>query len=110
MEGSVRSLQDHPAISRTQRRHESCRVQDHFLVGMEPPAARARDRGCLFVAISLVPVARRFERGAEATALADLRSRRAAGRGRLVDGGVRTFAAGGSLAIPSGYPSGARTS
>src|SRR5712672_653979 len=110
MDPGVRSLQDHPAISRTQRRHESCRVQDHFLVGMEPPSARARDRGCLSAAVSLVPVAWRFERGAEATAVAYLRSRYPAGRGRLVDGGVRTFAAGGSLAVSTGHSFGAGAS
>ena len=38
------ALQDHSAISRNQCRHESRPVQDDFLVGMEPPAARARDR------------------------------------------------------------------
>ena len=39
------------------------RVQDHLLVGMEPPAARARHRHGLSAAVPLVPVARRF--GAE---------------------------------------------
>ena len=89
----LRGLQDHPAISRTQCRHVARRVQDHLLVGMEPPAARARDRRGLSVAVSLVPVARRAQRGTEAAVVADLRARRAAGRGRLVDGGVRPDAA-----------------
>ena len=40
----------------------------------------------------------------EAPAVADLRSRRAAGRGRLVDGRLGAFAAGGSLALPPGRP------
>src|ERR1700682_1135219 len=70
MDPGVRSLQDHPAISRAQCGHESCRVQDHFLVGMEPPAARTRDRGCLSAAVSLVPVARGFKLGPEETAVA----------------------------------------
>ncbi len=110
MEGGVRSLQDHPAISRTQRGHGSCRVQDHLLVGMEPPATRAHDRGRLSAAVCLVPVARRFKRGSEATLVADLRARCAAGRGRLVDGGVRTLAAGGSFAIPARHPADAGAS
>jgi hypothetical protein len=58
------SLQSHSAISRAQRRHESRRVRDDLLVGMESPAARARDRRRLLAAVSLVPVARR-ERGPE---------------------------------------------
>ena len=63
---------------------------------------------CLSAAVPLVPVARRARRGAEAAAVADLRPRRAAGRGRLVDGGLGAFAAGGSLAISPRHPSGAR--
>ena len=37
-------------------------VQDHLLVGMEPPAARARDRRGLSAAVPVLPVARRVER------------------------------------------------
>ena len=101
----VRWLQDHSAISRAQRRHGSRPVQDDLLVGMEPSPARARDRRCLSAAVSLVCLARRARRRPQAAAVADLRSRRAAGRGRLVDGGVGTDRAGGSFAIPSRHPS-----
>ena len=38
------------------------RVQDHLLVGMEPPAARARDRRGLSAAVPVLPVARRARR------------------------------------------------
>ena len=107
MDGGLRGLQDHPAISRTQCRHVARPVQDHFLVGMEPPAARARDRRGLSAAVSLVPVARRPGRGAEAAVVADLRPRRAAGRGRLVDGGFGPDAADRGFAISSRHPSGA---
>src|SRR5216683_564251 len=107
MDRGVRRLQDYTAISRTQRRHESGRVQDHLLVGMEPPVARARDRRRLFAAVSLVPLARCVEHGLKAAAVADLRPWRAAGRGRLVDGGLRAFAAGRGFAISSRDPSGA---
>src|SRR5580700_4036370 len=72
---------------------------------MEPPDARARDRRGLSAAVSLVDVARGSGRGFEAAVVADLRSRRAAGRGRLVDGGVRTFAAGRGIAVSSRDPS-----
>src|ERR1019366_6680072 len=72
---------------------------------MEPPAAWTRDRHCLPAAVSLVPVARGSGRGAEAAVVADLRPRRAAGRGWLVDGGVGTFAAGRGIAISSCHPS-----
>ena len=107
MDAGLRGLQDHPAISPTQRRHESRRVQDDLLVGMEPPAARARDRRGLSAAVSLVSVARRAGRGPAAAVVADLRPRRAAGRGRLVDGGVGTFATGRGFALSSRHPSGA---
>ena len=43
----------------------------------------------------------------EAAVVGDLRARRAAGRGRLVDGGLRPFGAGRSLALSSRHPSGA---
>ena len=43
----------------------------------------------------------------QAAVVADLRPRRAAGRGRLVDGGVGTFATGRGFAISSCHPSGA---
>ncbi len=107
MDRGVRRLQDDTAISRTQRRHESGRVQDHLLVGMEPPVARARDRRRLFAAVSLVPLARCVEHGLAAAAVADLRPWRAAGRGRLVDGGLRAVATGRGFAISSRHPSGA---
>src|SRR5258705_10030331 len=74
---------------------------------MEPPVARARDRGCLSVAVSLVSLAWSLECGAEAAAMADLRPRCAAGCGRLVDGGLRAFAAGRGFAISARDPSGA---
>ena len=103
----VRGLQDHPAISRTQRRHESRRVQDHLLVGVEPPAARPLYRHRLSAAVPVVSLARRFECRSEAAAVDHLRARRAAGRGGLVDGGVRPDAAGRGLATSSRHPSGA---
>ena len=43
--------------------------------------------------------------GPQAATVADLRARRAAGRGRLVDGGIRPDQAGGSFARPSRHPS-----
>src|SRR5712671_2834949 len=107
MDRGVRRLQDDTAISRTQRRHESGGVQDHLLVGMEPPGARARDRRRLFAAVSLVPLARYAEHGLAAAAVAGLRPWRAAGRGRLVDGGLGAFAACRGFAISSRHPSGA---
>ena len=106
MGAGVRGLQDHPAISRTQCRHEPLRVQDDLLVGMEPPAARARDRRGLPAAVPVLPVARRARRRPEAPALDHFRTRRAAGRGRLVDGGLRSNRARGSLAAASRHPSG----
>ena len=108
VDAGVRRLQDHSAISRTQCRHESRRIQDDFLVGMEPPAARARDRACLSAAVSLVPVARGVECRHQTAALDDLWPRRAARRGRLVDGGFRALATGGSFALSSRHSSGAR--
>ena len=103
----VRGLQGDPAIPRTQRRHEPCGVQDHLLVGMEPPPARARDRRGLSAAVPVLPVARRVERRAETAALDDLRAWRAAGRGRLVDGRVGTYATDRSLPVSAGDASGA---
>ena len=102
MGAGLRGLQDHPAISRTQRRHEPLRVQDHLLVGMEPPAARTRDRRGLPAAVPVLPVARRVERRIKAAAVADLRPRRAAGRGRLVDGRIRPVAADRGVPVSAG--------
>ena len=48
-----------------------------------------------------------LERGAEAAAVADLRPRRAAGRGRLVDGGLGPVAADRGVAVSAGDASGA---
>src|SRR5579859_7051149 len=108
MDAGLRCLQDHPAISATQRRHESRRVQDDLLVGMEPPATRARDRGSLSAPISLVSVARCPGRGAAAPVVADFWPRRAAGRRWLVDGGVWTIATSRGFAISSRHSFGAR--
>src|ERR1700749_724128 len=110
MDPGLRRLQDHSAISSTQRRHGPRRVQDDILVGMEPPAARTRDRGRLSAAVPLVPVARVPGLRSETAVVADLRAWRIAGRGRLVDGGVRAFAASGSLALSPCHPSGAGAS
>src|ERR1700682_2426779 len=107
MDRGVRRLQDHPSISRTECRDDTRRIQDDLLVGMEPSAAWARDRRRLSAALSLVPLARRLERGCEAPVVADLRPRRAAGRGRLVDGGFGPVAAGRGFAVSARYPSGA---
>src|SRR5579859_411533 len=103
----LRGLQADPAIPRTQRRHDAVAVQDHLLVGVEPPAARPRDRHGLPPAVPVLPVARRIERGTEAAAMADLRPRRVAGGGRLVDGGVRAVEADRGFAISSCDASGA---
>src|SRR5262245_66693912 len=86
MAGGIRRLQENPAISRAQRRHDVGGVQDDLLVGMEPPPAWPLHRRGVPAAVPLFSVARRAERGAEATAVADLRARRGAGCGRLVDG------------------------
>src|SRR5262249_44285199 len=74
---------------------------------MEPSAARSHHRRCLSVAVPLFPVARRHRCGVEAQALADLRPRRIAGRGRLVDGGLGPLGAGRGLAISPRHASGA---
>ncbi len=99
MARGVRGLQANPAISRAQCRHDAGAVQDHLLVGMEPSPARALHRRRLSAAVPLFPLARRAGRGTETAAVADLRSRRAAGRGRLVDGRFRPDAANGSIAV-----------
>src|SRR4051794_28247686 len=74
---------------------------------MEPPAARPRHRHSLSLAVPVVSVARRARQRSEAPALDYLRTWRAAGGGRLVDGGVGTFATRGSLAASPRHPSGA---
>ena len=81
-------------------------VQDHLLVGMDAPAAGARDRRGVPAAVSVVPVARRDPAAAAAAAVDDLRRRRRARRGRLVDGvvGPRRHARQ-RVAIPAGVPS-----
>src|SRR5690349_2791812 len=73
---------------------------------MEPQVVRARDRRCLSAAVPLVHVAWRACSGASAAALDYFRTRRIAGSSRLVDGGLRTFAARGSFPISPGYASG----
>src|SRR6516165_12395493 len=76
---------------------------------MEPQAARARHWHCLSPAVPLVPMARSSGLGAEAAAVADLQPWRAARRGRLVDGSVRTFTADRGFAISASHPPDAGT-
>src|SRR4051812_50166195 len=69
VDGGLRGLQDDPAISRAQRRHEPVRVQGDLLVGMEPPAARPFHRRRLSFAVPVLPLARRPVRRVEAAVL-----------------------------------------
>src|SRR5260370_10458164 len=72
---------------------------------MEPPAARARDRRRVSAAVPLVSLAWRAERGSQTPLVADLRPWCAAGRGRLVDGGIGAFRARRSFALSARHPS-----
>ena len=80
-------------------------VQDHLLVGMDAPAAGARDRRGVPAAVSAFPVARRHPAAAAPAAVDYFCRRRRARRGRLVDGVVGPFRhAHQGLAIPAGVP------
>src|SRR5260370_12440731 len=72
---------------------------------MELPAARARDRRRVSAAVPLVSLAWRAERGSQTPVVADRRRWRAAGRGRLVDGGIGAFRARRSFALLASHPS-----
>src|SRR6201981_2823220 len=102
MERGVRGLQEHPAICRAQCGDEYCAVQNHLLVGMEPPAARPRDRHCLTAATPLFPMAIHPRGGRKAATVADRRPWRAAGRGRLVDGGLGAVGTNRGVALSAG--------
>ena len=56
--GRIREIPGHPAIPRTQPRHEPRRVQDDLLVGMDAPAAGALDRRGVPAAVSVFSCAR----------------------------------------------------
>src|SRR4051812_43922368 len=73
---------------------------------MDPPPARACHRCRLPATVPLVPVARRFECRAKTAAVADLWPRRAAGRGRLVDGRLGLVAAGRGFPVSPRDPPG----
>ena len=80
-------------------------VQDHLLVGVEPPLSRSVHRHSLPAAVRLVHMARGAGYGSEAPALVHLRSRRVAGCGRLVDGCVGPVATRRGFASSSCDPS-----
>src|SRR5262249_16030974 len=85
--GRVREISGHPAIPRDEPRHDSRRVQDDLLVGVDASLARPRDRRGVPVAVSLLPVARLGRAFAAAAAVVHFRARRGARRGRPVGGG-----------------------
>src|ERR1043166_6811779 len=66
---------------------------------MGAPPARARDRGGVLAAVLVLPVARLGLTPAAREIMGDLRPGRAAGRGRLVDGGLGPGEPGRGLAI-----------
>ena len=80
-------------------------VQDDLLVGMDASSARPADRRGVFVAVCLVSVARLGRAVVAAAAVVHFRARRAARRGRLVDGRLGPRRAHRSLAISAGDPS-----
>ena len=86
--GGVRQVQGDPAVPRTQSRDGIGGVQDDLLVGMVAQPAGAPGRCGVPCAVSHFPVARLDRAAAEVAAVAAVRLRRAARRGRLVDGVV----------------------
>ena len=94
MDCRVREIPANPAISRTQSRHVACAIQDDLLVGMGSSIARPYHRRGIPDPFPVLPLAwmgrARFAR----TLVAAVRSRSAAGSGRLVDGGVGTGGGG----------------
>src|SRR5664279_1165473 len=112
MAGRIREIPRDPAIPQTQPRHEPGAVQGDLFVGMDAPAAGARDRGGVPAAVSVFPGARLDSAAAATAAMDHLCRRRRARRGRLVDGGLgpRRQHADQGLAIPAGvsYDAGLR--
>src|SRR5215216_5558341 len=84
----IRQVQDDPAISASQQRDDTGRVQDHLLVGMGAPADGTADRRGVPAAVSLVPGEGLDRAWFALAALDDLWAWRAARRCRLVDGCV----------------------
>src|SRR6478752_7659360 len=83
----IRQISDDPAVHRAQRRHESRRVPDDLLVGMDAPAARTPGWRGFLAAVPVLPLARLARARSARPAVADLRARGATGGSRLVDGG-----------------------
>ena len=102
----VREISGHPAIPRTQSRHEPRRVQDDLLVGVDAPADRPDDRRGIPAAVFVVPVARLDRARNARPALGDFRAWRASRRRRLVDGRFRSRRSRRGFAISAGDASG----
>src|SRR4051812_25841543 len=89
MAGGVRPLPADPAVPDAEPRHEPRPIPVDLLVGVVAPAPGAADRGGVLRALRLVPGAARDRPADGLAARHPVRARRAAGAGRLVDGGGR---------------------
>ena len=106
--GRVRQVQDHSAVPAAQQRDDASRVQDDLLVGVDAPADGAADRRRVSAAVPVVSGEGLDRAGPALAAMGDLRPRRAARRGRLVDGRVGARPSASGLAIPAGDASDSR--
>ena len=103
--GRIREVSGDPAIPRAQPRHEPRPVQGDLLVGMVAPAAGAHDRRGVPAAVPVFLWRGWIPPPLRAAAVDDLRRRRVARRGRLVDGGVGTCPARSPASRNTGWHS-----
>ena len=87
--GGFRRLSEDPRISRAEAGHEPRSVQDHLLVGVEPPLPRPADRHRLPPALPRLLDRRLHPESSVAAARRPVRARRPARRRRLVHGEER---------------------
>src|SRR5215213_9328070 len=84
----IRQVQDDPAVSASQQRDDTGRVQDHLLVGMGAPADGPADRRGVPAAVPVVSDEGLDRAGFALATMDDLWPWGAARRRRLVDGRV----------------------
>ena len=99
--GGLRQVPADAGVPQGQRGHVARRIQGHLLVGVPPPAARARDRPRVPRALSRLPRAQAHPARLRREARGHLRARRAAGRDGLVHGAERARRRPARVAVPA---------
>src|SRR5690242_4345369 len=102
MADGVSEISGNSAVPSAKRWNESCRLQDHLLVGVGAPDPRPYDWHRFLFTLRVVSVAALDPTQSSRRAMDDLGSWRTAGGHRLVDGGIRSRRSRRSFPISAG--------